>query len=107
MWLIIMIFGIYKATEVPTFLLGLIQISQAVAEKWVAETLETLPKKLFLLYDIQTGDQSSWFSGFIKALSVPTFEPNLVKINPAVAEKKAFEIEGMDARTDAQSVFIV
>ena len=52
-------------------------------------------------------DQSSRFSGFIKPLSVPTFVPTLVKIGPAVAKKKAFEIEGMDARTDAQSVFIV
>ena len=52
-------------------------------------------------------DRSSRFSGFIKPLAVPTFMPTLVKIGPTVAKKKAFEMEGTDAQTVAQSVFIV
>ena len=52
-------------------------------------------------------DQSFRFSGFIKPLSVPTFVPTWVKIGPGAAKKRAFEIEGMDARTDAQCAFIV
>ena len=43
----------------------------------------------------------------IKPLSVPISVPTLVKVDPTVAKKRAFEIEGTDARTDAQSFVIV
>ena len=35
------------------------------------------------------------------------FVPSLVKIGPAVAEKKALKMERMDSWTDTQTVFIV
>ena len=35
------------------------------------------------------------------------FMLNLVKISPAVAEKKAFKIERSNARTDTQVVFML
>ena len=44
---------------------------------------------------------------FTLAHGASSYLPTLVEIGPALAEKKAFEIERTDARTGTQSVFIV
>ena len=84
-------FVFIKPLAVPTFLPGMVYISQVVAEKWATETLEKKTKSFS--YYIKSGpcDQSSRFPGFIKALTVPTFLPGLVQISQAVAEKRAPE----------------
>ena len=89
MWPIILIFGIYKVTAST-------QLLSRVGPNWpkgcweMGERKENRHIQTALFYNMESEpcNLSSWFSGFIKPLSVSTFMPILMKIYTAVAVEK-------------------